>query len=371
MTLLEKYIAEMEANGLAKNTIVSQESILKRLDRYFNPRDKDKNLLEKYKPLDSITTDDLKVYFKKLKTEMTESSFSLHQIVIKKFFMQIGKPEFVDWIVKIKPKETLKSDDILSTDDINKMLEATDSHYYKAFISFLYETGCRFSEAHSLKYKDFTETNEGMVVNIPTTKTSAGYRKTIIPFSSQYIRNLKVYISANPEDIVFSVSNWQSNNMLHQIATKAGITKPVNCHEFRHAQATAMVQLGYNEAIIRKKLGWSPTSSMIARYQHLNDDDVINATLSNTGKMPKTAVRVEMKEAEKLTLVDASQQFSKLSDENAELKEKVAKLENNFSGVENTLNDMLSIIIESKDKKSVSKMMEKMKDVFKKEVLVD
>jgi site-specific recombinase XerD len=101
MTLLEKYIAEMEANGLAKNTIVSQESILKRL--------------EKYKSLDSIKTDDLKVYFKKLKSEMTESSFALHQIVIKKFFRKIGKPDIVQWIVKIKPKETLKSEDILST----------------------------------------------------------------------------------------------------------------------------------------------------------------------------------------------------------------------------------------------------------------
>jgi integrase len=262
MTLLEKYIAEMEANGLAKNTIVSQESILKRL--------------EKYKSLDSIKTDDLKVYFKKLKSEMTESSFALHQIVIKKFFRKTGKPDIVQWIVKIKPKETLKSEDILSTDDINKMLEATDSHYYKAFIAFLYETGCRFSEAHCLKYKDFTETNEGMIVNIPTEKTTEGYRKTILPFSSQYIRNLKVYLSANPDDIVFKISNWQSNNMLHQIAEKAGITKPMHCHMFRHAQSTAMVQLAYNDSLIKKKLGWSPTSTMISRYIQLNDEDVIN-----------------------------------------------------------------------------------------------
>lgn len=305
--MIDSYINEMKANGMAHNTIVSQESILKRLD--------------KYKPISSVTTDDLKQYFKALKTEMTESSFALHQIVIKKFFWKIGKPELVSWIIKIKPKETLKSDDILSTDDINKMLEATDSLYYKAMIAFLYETGCRFSEAHVLKYKDFMETNEGMIVNIGTTKTSAGYRKTILPFSAQYIRNLKVYVSGKPDDIVFSVCNWQSNNMLHMIAKEAGITKPISCHKFRHGQATVMVQLGYNEAIIRKKLGWTPTSGMIARYQHLNDDDVINATLSNTGKMPITAIRTEMKEAEKLTLVDAAMQFSKLSEENESLKQ--------------------------------------------------
>ncbi len=310
MTELERYIAEMEANGLARNTIVSQESILKRLD--------------KYKSLDTITIDELKAYFKKLKTEMTESSFALHQIVIKKFYITIDKEELVSWIKKIKPKETLKSDDILSTDDINKMLEATDSHYYKAFIAFLYETGCRFSEAHALKYKDFIETDAGMIVNISTKKSDAGFRKTILPFSSQYIRNLKAYLSAKPEDIVFSVGNWASNDMLSKIATKAGITKAANCNKFRHAQATAMVQIGYNEAIIRKKLGWSQTSGMIARYQHLNDEDVIDATLSNTGKIP--AVRTEIKEAEKLSLVDAAMQFSKLSDENETLKEEIQKI---------------------------------------------
>lgn len=350
MTLLEDFIAELEANGLAKNTIVSYGSILKRLERYINPLDKNNKLLEEYKSLDLITTDELKVYLKLLKSEMTESSFALHQISIKNFFKKIGKPEIVEWIVKIRPKETLKSDDILSTDDINKMLEATDSHYYKAFIAFLYETGCRFSEAHSLKYKDFMETNEGMIVNIATTKTGAGYRKTILPFSSQYIRNLKVYLSAKPDDIVFSICNWQSNNMLQKIGTKAGITKPVNCHEFRHAQATAMVQLGYNEAIIRIKLGWSPTSGMIARYQHLNDEDVINATISNTGKIPKTAVRTEMKEAEKLSLVDAAMQFSKLSEENRELRQEVEIMKASIS------EDMIKAMIEARVKEMMNKV---------------
>ena len=355
MTLLEEFIAEMEANGLAKNTIVSYGSILKRLERYINSLDKNNILLEEYKSLDLITTDELKAYFKLLKSEMTESSFALHQISIKNFYKKIGKPDIVQWIVKIKPKETLKSDDILSTDDINKMLEATDSHYYKAFIAFLYEAGCRFSEAHCLKYKDFTETNEGMIVNIPTKKTSAGYRNTILPFSSEYIRNLKVYLSAKSEDIVFSVGNWASNDMLHNIATKAGITKPVNCHEFRHAQATAMVQLGYNEAIIRKKLGWSQTSGMIARYQHLNDEDVINATLSNTGKIPKTAVRTEIKEAEKLSLVDAAMQFTKLSEENSGLKTRLDEMEQQRKKDMAQNEDMIKAMIEAQ----VNELMKK------------
>jgi hypothetical protein len=56
---------------------------------------------------------------------------------------------------------------------------------------------------------------------------------------------------------------------------------------------------------------------MPANYQHLHDDDVINATLEMAGKaIPKTAVRKELKEADKVSLTDAPMQFSKLAEEN-------------------------------------------------------
>ena len=64
---------------------------------------------------------------------------------------------------------------------------------------------------------------------------------------------------------------------------KAGIAKPCNPYAFRHAQATNMIQLGYNEYIIRKKLGWSSDSKMIGRYIHCVDDDVIDATQEKNG----------------------------------------------------------------------------------------
>lgn len=97
----------------------------------------------------------------------------------------------MDWIKGIKLKETLKSDDILTTEDINLMIESTDNVYAKAVIAFLFETGARISEARSLKYKDFIETSDGIIVHISTTKTGAGFRKPIISFSKQNLFNKK------------------------------------------------------------------------------------------------------------------------------------------------------------------------------------
>jgi len=309
---IETYISQLEGQRLNKGTIHNSNRILKKLNEF--------------KPIDQITKEDLIRFFSAF--QGTDNYLLLHQNIIKKYFKDIGKPELVSWIKYVKPKETLRSDDILTPDDINKMLEATESHYWKALISFLFETGCRISEARKIRYKDCSDSDQGMIVNIPTSKTAAGYRKVILPFSSQYIRNLKMFSNAKSEDFIFHIQNTHTHEMLDKIGKEAGIDKPVSPHKFRHAQATDMVKRSYNEAIIRKKLGWSATSLMISRYQHLNDSDVINATLKNTGKLPQTAApRTEIKEADRLSIVDAAMQFSKLSQENQELKSRLDEME--------------------------------------------
>lgn len=308
----ESYINQLEAQKRSKKLIKNTLWAL--------------NTLDKFKPVELITRQDLIRFFKEF--NKSPGSLFLFQSIIKKYFTDTGKPDVVEWIKREKPKETLKSDDILTTDDINAMIGATDSHYWKALISYLFETGCRISEAKAIKWQDLHDTDQGMIVHIPTTKTAAGYRKVILPFSSQYLRNLKTYINSKNNEPVFDLSYEHNFKMLKKIAKAAGINKPVNPHMFRHAQATDLVRRGYNEAIIRKKLGWTPTSGMISRYQHLNDEDVINATLENSGKIPQAATpRTEIKEAEKITLVDAAMQFSSLIEENKGLKERMVKME--------------------------------------------
>ncbi len=322
------------------------------------------NTLDRFKPLETITKSDLMRFFETL--DKPDTSLSLFQTIVKKYFRAISRPELIEWIKKKRPKETLHPNDILTTDDINKMIDATESPYYKAVIAFLFESGCRISEARALKFKDFKDTDQGMVVNIPTSKTAAGLRKIIIPFSSQYIRNLKLYSGLTDGDYVFKIKTWQTDNMLKIIAKKAGITKPMSAHKLRHAQATDLVRRGYNESIIRKKLGWSPTSPMIARYININDEDVINATLENSGKLPQTASpRIEIKEAERLSLVDAAMQFSKLTEDNEQLRtsyEELKKQIETMKEAESSSSSLLSMLLSNPETiYEVQKIFQKMK----------
>ncbi|KCZ71082.1 site-specific recombinase XerD [Candidatus Methanoperedens nitroreducens] len=307
---IKEYIEELEANGFAKNTIRSYKQILERLNDF--------------KELKDITKEDLVKFFRDFKG--TDETKRLYQTKIKKFFKDLERAEVAEWIKPVRVKEKLTADDILTTEDINKLIESTGGIYWKALIAFLFESGCRISEAKALKSKDFKETNEGMIVDIPTMKTASGFRRTALILSADYIRNLRVYSNSPPDSVIFHISASHTQVVLNEISNRAGIKKPVTPHAFRHAQATIMVQQGYNEAIIRKKLGWTPGSTMIARYQHLNDNDVVEATLKNNGKTPEKLIITEIKQAEKITLVDAAMQFSKLSQENETLKTELKKL---------------------------------------------
>lgn len=324
----ENYIKTLEAQKLSDDYIRSTKWALKKLDDF--------------KPLDTMNRNDLMEFFKDYRG--AESSLSFIQTITKKYFNFIGKSAYIDWLKATTPREKLNPKDILTTDDVNKMIETSDSHFYKALIAFLFETGCRISEARALKYKDFIETDSGLTVNINTTKTGAGYRKLILPFAGQYIRNLKSYTNKNVDEIVFNIGNSQIGHKLKEIAEKAGIKKPISPHKFRHAQATDMVKRGYNEAVIRKKHGWTAESNMIARYQHIDDNDVINATLEKSGKYHPSAKQLsEIKEAEELNIVDQGMILSKLINENDEIKDKFEEYDRRTEDYNQRLNEKMDV----------------------------
>ncbi len=301
MMSIEDYTDMQRANGLSPHTIKEYRQIL--------------GVIQRFKPLEKITKEDMVKFFNGLSGK--DSTKNLYTIVIKKFYTDNGKPEIVDWMKVRKLKETLKSDDILNIADINKMIESTDSHYFKALIAFLYESGCRIEEARTIRYKDLQETTDGIIVNIPTLKTSAGYRKAILPFSSQYIRNLQTHSRAQLGDLIFPYNYTYINRGLVEIKKRSGITKPVTFHKFRHAKATSMVREGYNEAIVRKLLGWTATSGMIARYQHLNDTDIIDATLQISGKKKRDEKPPEkLNEAKPLTVIEAAGHLFQVEEDN-------------------------------------------------------
>lgn len=305
--MLQKFLDELNVNGTRESTIAYYRSIL--------------NQANKFKKLPDWSKDDVNNYFLFLKNKDKESSIQIRKAILKRFFVWAGKGEIVQHLHIKMPKMPLKREDILTVEDINKMIDSTENHMYKALIAFLFESGARISEVLALKVDDITESDKGMIISIPESKTGKGYRRGLYVYSAQYIRNHITYAGLSRGDRLFPITKGQAWKIVKEIGKKAGIKKPISPHKFRHAQATDMVLRGYQETIIRKKLGWVGDSRMIARYQHIVDEDVINATMEKTGAAITKQPLANIKPAEPLKIADAAMQLAKLQEEVNELQD--------------------------------------------------
>ncbi|MCX9086816.1 MAG: tyrosine-type recombinase/integrase [Candidatus Methanoperedens sp.] len=326
---LSKYLEMKEAQGIEKESHRTYSYVL--------------GYLNKWKELEQITKDDLVSYFNKKEWKVkADSTKNLHIIIIKAYFKDTGKPEVVDWIKRKQLRETISPEQTLTPDDINTLLEVADNTYDKALIAFLFDAGCRISEAQRIKWKDLQDTTDGIIVSIPTKKTGAGYRKVILPFASQYLKNLKIYSYGKDNDFIFHLGYRSHAGRIQKIREESGIQKPFTCHKLRHAAATELVLQGVQEGIIKKKMGWSPSSPMIARYTHPNDDSVIQATLKLNGKERDARKPTNITQPEKLSITDAAGHLFKLEEENSELKVRMQELEKQQA---NEIENLKSMII--------------------------
>lgn len=336
---VSSYLNELKINGISKSTIEYYTSVLK-----------DANT---FKKLPVWSRDDVNAYFLSLNGKNKQSSIELKKLVIKKFLTWAGKNESVAHLKAKIPKNNLKREDLLTVEDIDKLIEATDSPLWKAIIAFLFESGCRIGEAIRIKVKDTQETDKGLIVNIPTTKTAAGCRRTLLVYSAVYIRNHISYSALGKDDLIFGVGDEWVRIMLSRLAKEAGITKPVNPHKFRHASATYACLKGYNEEIIRKKYGWSANSTVPSRYLHLIDEDVIDATLEKEGlDITKSRTVTNIKQAESLKIADASMQLSKLSEENEALKTENLDRDQKIKSAEDEIKNLRQMLEEAQHKYS-------------------
>ncbi len=79
------------------------------------------------------------------------------------------------------------------------------------------------------------------------------------------------------------ISRDALNVKLKVIAKRAGITKRVWTHGFRHSAATKDAVKGYNEAKLRAKYGWSRQSKMPSVYVHFANQNLKKEILVEKG----------------------------------------------------------------------------------------
>jgi site-specific recombinase XerD/ribosomal protein L40E len=249
-------------------------------------------------------------------------------IAIKKFFKWLGKENEVGWLKTSMKKKDLKlPTQLLTVEEIKKLIQSARGTRNKALISVLYESALRPSEVMTLmidniKFKD----NEGEIVlaqsktevrpiplffSVPILKRwLEEHKNKDNPDAPLWCEEKSTMRKAKRGKSRFLKGTIQShtkrgyitpaaaNKMIKETALRAGIKKRIYLQLFRASRLTELTKKGVTEAVLKKLAGWSESSTSPQHYIRLAGVDVTNALKKAQG----IPTEEEKKEKEKSPL---------------------------------------------------------------------
>ncbi|MEK6830730.1 MAG: site-specific tyrosine recombinase/integron integrase [Nanoarchaeota archaeon] len=237
--LLSKLTQELEIRNFSRKTI---KSYLNSVSRFLNYKTKDLN--EK----------SVKDYIQKEIKRKEPSSISHDISTITFFFKNVLNKKI--WIPR--PKRNRKLPEILTKEEIRKLIEFTLNIKHKLILKLLYGCGLRVSEVVNLKKEDINF-QEGLI----HIKLSKGRKDRFVKIPNSIIEELKSYCKINYDAILFpsnrggKLTTATIQAIVENSAKKAEIKKEVYPHLLRHSFATHLFEQGTDLRLIQKLLGHS------------------------------------------------------------------------------------------------------------------
>ncbi len=245
----------------------------------------------------NITYENLQEYIYQLsKNKISERSQARAISSIKAFFKFLLEDDYrTDNPATLLegPKLGLYLPDTLSEEDINRIIACIDNSTdigkrNKCILEVLYGCGLRVSELIDLKISNINFKESYIMVEgkgektrlVPLANTTAEFIRSYI----HTVRN-KTKINKKYEDTLFL--NSRGTNMsrvivfiiIKELTQKAGISKSISPHTFRHSFATHLLQNGADLRFIQEMLGHSSITTTQV-YTHLKTEELRDVILN-------------------------------------------------------------------------------------------
>ena len=162
---------------------------------------------------------------------------------------------------------------ILSQEEVTRLIEASSSLFQRALLMVLYGTGMRRAEIARLKIADID--SQRMIIHVVDGK---GHKDRDLPLSPALLETLRAYWrwlkpriylfpSRMHRDCERPISDKAVWLACIQAAKRAGIRKPTSPHLVRHSYATHLLEAGTDLRTIQLLLGHEDLETT-ARYLH-------------------------------------------------------------------------------------------------------
>jgi len=251
------------------------------------------------KDLDKAKIEDIKRLMAEL-LQNSKSAWTRHTygVMLKKFYRWLyaskDYPEIVSWInckISRAEKKLPSEGDLVTENDVKKLLDAAEHPRDKAFVAILWESGARIGEVGNLKVKNVAFDKFGVMISV---QGKTGSRKIRLisstPYISTWLANhplkddvdapLWVNIGTKQHHGMMMYKNMKA--LLFRIFQKAGVKKRCNPHIFRHSRATFMAN-HLTEFQMNQYFGWQQGSDMPSTYVHMSGREVDDAILAMNG----------------------------------------------------------------------------------------
>jgi integrase/recombinase XerD len=207
-----------------------------------------------------------------------------HRISAVKLFYELTGKQPLKFKYIPYPKNEKKLPIVLAQDEIQRLFDACLNLKHKVILSLLYSCGLRVSELINLKWENIDRNR--MIIHILNAKGAKDRQvalpQNIIPLLEKYYRQYKPKPYVLTGQFINQYSASSVNQVLKQLATKAGIKKDIYAHLVRHCTFTHMVEQGTDINLIQRIAGHKNVKTTMI-YCHISDNIIskINSPINN------------------------------------------------------------------------------------------
>lgn len=193
-----------------------------------------------------------------------------------------------------KPDSTTKTPAMmLSTEEIDKIIESGRNPRDRCLLSILTESGARPSEVLDLKWGDLKIDQYGVIMNASGKKTKTP-RYIRLVHSAPYIGAWKNdHPFPNDGSYVFTsfknprgdrrITHGALKIILRDAKNRAGTEKRVFPYLMRHCNVTRMLEQGYTDSTIKLVHWGTLKTQMLGTYGHVSNKSIDDETLGKEG----------------------------------------------------------------------------------------
>jgi integrase/recombinase XerD len=258
---MEVFVSYLKRRRYRENTIKTYSELVRQFLR----------VLGKHDPA-ALSEHDIARYIQKYYVDKGHSSSYQNQAVnALKLYYKVEFDKEIGLKVALRPRREQKLPNVLSTDDVRRILQSFDNEKHRTIFYLIYSGGMRISEAVNMRLNDIDSKR-----NMIRIRDAKGGKDREVPLSKTLLDQIRAYYKEyRPKEWLFEgqfggqYTARSIQALFRQAIERTEIRKKATVHTLRHSYATHLLENGTDLRIIQELLGHK-SSKTTELYTHVS-----------------------------------------------------------------------------------------------------